>query len=101
MVPGRCPALAPDLRHRRALVIGKEADTVGATGDLVEVRVELGPGEVLEHVLPHLEGRLHVEGDPGEYSERTEIDHRPGKVLVAVLQPNELSIGTHQLDRRD
>ena len=94
------PALDPHLVDR-VLPVGEDADAVPARDDLVEVLAERVEGQALEHPLPHLEGRLHVQGEAGDGAERAEPDHHAVEVGVAPGELQQLPAGGHQLHRRD
>ncbi|MFC7644039.1 hypothetical protein ACFQX6_27315 [Streptosporangium lutulentum] len=92
--------LHPHLVDPRAVPAGEQAHAVRGGHDLLEVLLQPRPREVLVDVLPHVEGRDDVEGDPGDDAQRAEPDHRAGEA-VAVLLPAEdddLAVGGDQFE---
>src|SRR5437763_750593 len=65
----------PDLGGAMILPIGKEADTVSAGKNIVEVMFELREREILINHLGHLESRLHLEGDLCNHTKGSKSDH--------------------------
>jgi hypothetical protein len=94
------PRLGPDLVGSVVAPVGEHADAVGARGDGVEVVVDVGPREVLEQVLPHLERRDDVERDGGQDAEDAETDDHPVEVVVTASGTAKLAVGRHEPDRR-
>src|SRR5437763_5261752 len=70
-------AFDPDLGGAMILPIGKEADTVSAGKNIVEVMFELRERENLINHLGHLESRLHLEGDVCNHTKGSKSDHGP------------------------
>src|SRR5215216_6813745 len=94
------PALDPDLID--CLVpAGKDADAVAARDDLVEVLEEGLPAQAFKDPLPHLVGWLHVQGDPGDRTERAKPDHEAVEVWLASGRHDDLTSGRHELKARD
>ena len=100
---GRDTALNPDLLDAMVLPVGEEAEAVAGAEDVVEVVLELGEGKILVDDLAHLEGRLDVEGDGGDDTERAEVDDGAEEVVAVLLarDVDDVSVGGDDFKRCD
>ena len=56
---------------------------------------------VLEDALAHLVGMLHVQGDPGNRTERAKPDHEAVEVGIAPFGLDDLTARRHELEAGD
>ena len=82
--------------------VPEQADAVAARLDGIEVAGDFHQGHVLVHVLAHHVGRLDVERDASDDTERSESDDGALERLTVLgaRQPLELTGRAHELDRR-
>src|ERR1700751_5942297 len=85
-------AFDPDLSGTMILPIGKETDTVTTGKNIVEVIFELREREILIDHLGHLEGRLHVEGDPCDHTKGSKSDHDAWKFVAQFFAGEDQNI---------
>ena len=64
------------------LPVGEDADTVAARKDVIEVMFELREGKIFINHLCHLKGRLHVERDPCNNSQRAKSNDCARKLVA-------------------
>ena len=90
-------ALDPELGEAGSAPVGEHAHAVAAGHDRGEVVVQHVQRQAFVDPLADLEGRHHVQDQPGDRAEGAEVHHGTGEGVVAAAQLDDVAVGGDQL----